>query len=166
MSHPNNARRQRPRGEEFTGITDDAGMLKWEWVSEQMAASRNYWVCSTRPDGRPHAMPVWGVWVDDVLYFGSSPASRKSRNLQQNPNAVVHLESGDETVIFEGTIVPFRDSERLVAVFAAYDIKYAPFRISETININEPDGMYVLRPQRVFAWLESDFLNTAVRWTL
>lgn len=166
MSHPNNARRQRPQGQEFKDITSHDGMLTWEWVSEQMTESRNYWLCTTRPDGRPHAMPVWGVWVEDTFYFGTGPSSRKGRNLQHNPNAVVHLESGDETVIFEGTIEAFRDAGTLKAVFAAYDRKYAPFSISETMDINEPDGMYVLRPQRAFAWLEADFLKTAVRWTL
>jgi len=53
-------------------------------------------------DGLPHAVPVWGVWVDGALYFGTDRRSRKARNLATNQGAVVHLESGDDAVILEG----------------------------------------------------------------
>ena len=38
------------------------GTMKWANVCRQLEASRNYWICTTRADGRPHAMPVWGFW--------------------------------------------------------------------------------------------------------
>ena len=84
--------------------SEPEGMLPWGWAVEQLVASRNYWVCTTRPDGRPHAAPVWGLWADDALYFGTDPASRKGRNLAENPELVVHLESGDDVVILEGRV--------------------------------------------------------------
>ena len=85
------------------GISADAdGLLPWQHVSEQMAAARNYWIGTVRPDGRPHATPVWGVWVDETFYFGMGPRSVKARNLAANPALVVHLESGDDVVVLEG----------------------------------------------------------------
>ena len=50
----------------------EEGMLSWERVAERMAGARNYWVSTMRPDGRQHATPAWGVWVEGTLYFGTS----------------------------------------------------------------------------------------------
>ena len=67
-------------------------------------AGRSYWVTTTRADGRPHAMPVWGLWLDGALWFSSDPDSVKGRNLAARPDAVVHLESGDEVCILDGRV--------------------------------------------------------------
>ena len=56
------------------------GLLPWSWAVERLSKSRNYWIASTWPDGRPHCVPVWGVWLDDGFYFSSGERSRKARN--------------------------------------------------------------------------------------
>jgi len=95
----------RPSIVEGYGIADDGeGMLPFSWVEDQLAAAHNYWVCSTRADGRPHAMPVWGLWVDGAVWFSTDPASLKARNLAARPEVVVHLESGDDVVVVEGVV--------------------------------------------------------------
>lgn len=44
------------------GISAESdGRLDWAWLDSRLETARNYWVASTRPDGRPHVMPVWGV---------------------------------------------------------------------------------------------------------
>ena len=101
--------RMRPKMQDYGIAEGDQGLMTWDWVRDQMATSRNYWIGSTRPDGKPHAAPVWGVWVDDTLYFSTGRTSRKARNLAANPAVVVHLESGDETVILEGAVEPLTD---------------------------------------------------------
>jgi general stress protein 26 len=155
-------RRERPHMPNYGIATDGAGMLTWEWVDEQMAKARNYWVCTARPDGRPHAAPVWGVWLDGTLYFGSDRQSRKVRNLMANPAVVVHLESGDDTVIFEGTVEEVTDTSLQTRIAAAYAAKYPPFAPDPDPG---PNGInYALRPQTVFAWREHDFPTSATRW--
>ncbi|MCZ2096160.1 MAG: hypothetical protein LC121_07825 [Anaerolineae bacterium] len=76
--------RRRPAMTSGYGIsTKPQGMLDWSWVDDQMTKSRSYWVCSTRPDGRPHAAPVWGVW-----YEASSTSARiYSHARRTSPNA-------------------------------------------------------------------------------
>src|ERR1700739_3377049 len=69
--------------------------VPWTFAEQRLARSHNYWICSTRPDGRPHSAPVWGVWVDGAFYFSTDPESWKSRNLKQNPAISVHVDSGD-----------------------------------------------------------------------
>ena len=144
------------------GVSDDGeGMLTWGFVDERVSGARNYWVGTTRSDGRPHAAPVWGVWVEGTLYFGTSRRSRKGRNLAADPRLVVHLESGNEAVMFEGVAEEVDGPVTLAAVGAAYGEKYG-------IDLGEAgsDGSvwYALRPSVAYAWVERDFPNTATRW--
>ena len=144
------------------GITPEVeGLLAWAWAEEQLVAARNYWVASTRPDGRPHAAPVWGVWLDGALIFGVGDASQKARNIAHNPALVVHLESGDDVVILEGVVERVTDEALLAQMAEVYGAKYPPF----TPDPSEPGSLYLqLRPQKALGWREADFPNSATRW--
>jgi hypothetical protein len=139
----------------------DGTALLWATVGEWLTTSRNYWVCTTRPDGRPHAMPVWGLWLGGRLWFSTDPDSFKARNLVAHPAVVVHLESGDEVCVLDG------DARRVGAVdlpeefVDAYEAKYA-LRLDLT-NVNY--GFYAVEPRVALTWTEADFPTTATRWT-
>ena len=162
MPEPKNAIRSRPNMPSYGISTTDEGLIEWDWVSNAMEKSRNYWICSTRPDGRPHATPVWGLWINDVFYFGASRSSVKSKNFEHTPQVVVHLESGDDTVILEGIVTEIQDQSLLKWVFQAYAEKY-PFNPAEDYDPIK-SVYYRLILKFVFAWQESDFPNTATRW--
>jgi len=136
----------------------DEGTLPWSWVEEQCAAARNYWICTTRPDGRPHAIPVWGLWLADAVVFSTDPESLKARNFLARPDVVVHLESGDDVVIVEGRVQAF-DRALLEAFLDAYEVKY-----DLRPNAEQTEGIYMVRPQRVLAWREQDFPTSATRF--
>ncbi|MET0937756.1 MAG: pyridoxamine 5'-phosphate oxidase family protein [Gaiellaceae bacterium] len=55
-------------------------MVSWQWAVERLEVARNYWLATTKADGSPHAMPVWGLWLDGVVLFSTSPDSIKARN--------------------------------------------------------------------------------------
>ena len=140
------------------------GLLTWERVSQQMAQARNYWLTTTRPDGRPHAMPVWGIWLDETFYFGTGRSSVKGRNLARNPAVSVHLESGDDVVILEGVVEEVSDRLLLRHIYDVYGEKY---KLDMSANAEEDaEPTYALRPTTGFAWLEQDFPNTATRFTM
>ncbi|MBZ0277940.1 MAG: pyridoxamine 5'-phosphate oxidase family protein [Anaerolineae bacterium] len=164
MTHqPSNpdSHRIRPNMPGYGITSEDEGMLAWEWVRDQMTKSRNYWVCSTQSDGRPHAAPVWGIWADDALYFSTSRTSRKGRNLADRADVVIHLESGDDTVILEGRVEETSDRALLTRITDLYGAKY-PFKPSPE---PEPGNVwYIVRPRAVLAWRETSFPNTATRW--
>ena len=156
--HP---RPERPGIVEGYGVhRDEAGLLDWAYVDERMEASRNYWISTTRPDGRPHAAPVWGVWFEGVIYFGTARDSRKARNLRANPEMVVHLESGDDCVILEGVAQEVEDSSLRRRVGRAYAAKYGLDAVGEA----GASPLYALRPRVALAWRESDFPVSATRW--
>jgi PPOX class probable F420-dependent enzyme len=144
-----------PRG---YGISESAeGLLPWSWAEEQLESSRNYWVGTTKPDGAPHAMPVWGIWFDGAVVFSTSPESRKGRNLDHDPRAVVHVESGDEVVVLEGAVEETALDEPMAD---AYEAKYA-YRPGP----GSPGGLwYRLTPRVAYAWTEPAFPKTATRF--
>ena len=76
--------------------------LHWSAVRERLTAAEHYWLATVRPDGRPHVVPLDGVWIGDRWYFGGSPATVKHRNLKADPRAVLHLEDAGSAVIVEG----------------------------------------------------------------
>ncbi len=78
------------------------GLLPWKWPEQRLAKSHNYWLITTRPNGAPHAMPVWGVWVDSVFVFSTGRESRKAKNLAANPKCVVCNELSKEAVTLAG----------------------------------------------------------------
>lgn len=97
----------RPRMPDGYGVPESSdGLLQWASVEERLVASTQYWMATTRPDGRPHVVPRWGVWIDGGLFYDGSPDTIHVRNLLQNPACVLHLEDGWETVIVEGTSAP------------------------------------------------------------
>jgi nitroimidazol reductase NimA-like FMN-containing flavoprotein (pyridoxamine 5'-phosphate oxidase superfamily) len=136
----------------------DKGLLPWTHVTERMAAPRNYWVASTRTDGRPHVVPVWGVWLDDTFFHGGGGDTRKARNLDANPHVAVHLESGDEVVIIEGTVEKLTedtaDPELLRRIDDAYEAKY---------GMRHGTPVWRLKPTKAFGWTE--YPTTVTRWT-
>ena len=132
----------------------------WNLADEHLAASRNYWICTTRPDGRPHAMPVWGLWLDGAVWFSTGPTSQKARNLARNPAVVVHLESGDDVVVLEGEAMRMTDPAALEPFARAYAEKYG----HQVDPSDETTPVFVVRPRSAYTWTEADYPLTATRW--
>ena len=149
-------RRSKPGFPDVYGLTGKE-LLDWSWAAERLEACRNYWICTTRADGGPHAMPVWAIWWDDGVLWSSAPNSVKARNLDRDPRVVVHLESGDEAVILEGEVArkPIDD-----AAADAYGEKYG-YRPDPSMTARP--WMHLV-PQRAFAWREADYPHTATRF--
>jgi nitroimidazol reductase NimA-like FMN-containing flavoprotein (pyridoxamine 5'-phosphate oxidase superfamily) len=134
-------------------------LLPWSWATERLEQARNYWISTTRPDGRPHAMPVWGIWLDGTFFFGSGSDSAKSRNLAANPAVVVHLESGDETVIVEGRAEPVLDDELERRIDEAYGPKY-DWKPDES----DSTPWWAVQPRRAYAWTERVYPRDATQF--
>jgi flavin reductase (DIM6/NTAB) family NADH-FMN oxidoreductase RutF len=151
MSEP---RATRPDFEPGYGISrEEDGMLPWSWADERLVASRNYWIVTVDDDGAPRAAPVWGVWVDGAVYFGTNPNSRKGRNIARDRRIVVHLESGDDVVILHGAVELTGVDNTVLDAYAA---KYG-YRPSVT-------KLFRLRPAHALAWMEAEYTKTATRF--
>jgi hypothetical protein len=105
-------------------------------------------------------VPVWGLWLDDAVWVATSRELQKARNLAQNRALVVHLESGDETVILEGDAEEARGREALERLVEPYAAKY-DHRMDPG---DEEAAWFVLRPRVAHTWRERDFPRSATRW--
>ncbi len=162
MIQPANARRVRPNMPHYGVMPEQVdAMLSWDWVERQMHEARNYWVCTVCADGRPHSVPVWGAWIDGVLYFGSDRLALKARNIARDSRIVLHLGSGDETVIFEGKAAEARVSaSQLQRISRRYVEKY-----ELDPQLAESDDLLLrVISRKVMAWLEKDYPATATYW--
>lgn len=134
----------------------------WSTVARRLAESRNYWVCTTRADGGPHAAPVWGVWHEDALVFATSKHSVKGANLGRDGRVAVHLESGDDVVIVTGLAIALVAPDGVAPqVLDDYEGKY-DFR--PEVGTSDNDVWFCVRPATVVCWNEADFVASQVRY--
>jgi nitroimidazol reductase NimA-like FMN-containing flavoprotein (pyridoxamine 5'-phosphate oxidase superfamily) len=126
-------------------------LLAWDVVAARLQEARYYWLATVRPDGRPHVVPLDGLWVDARWYFGGSPSTVKHRNLLANPYATVHLEDGGSAVIVDGRCEierPSQDEAESLVTASKAKYGYAP-PIDAYLQ-----GVCALSPERVLAWTE------------
>lgn len=148
----------------IAGPEEGSGLLDWSWAAERLMAARNYWVASVWPDGRPHVMPVWGMWDDSTLWFSSSAGSRKTKNLLADPHCVVTTEEASDPVIIEGTARAVTEPGVLQRVIDLMNEKYAT-HIEVSFLDPAVNATFGVRPLRVFGMRHADFTGSPTRWT-
>ena len=148
------------RGYGILDAQSGKGLLPWSWAEQHLADAHNYWIATTRPDGRPHLMVVWGVWVENAFYFSTGRESRKARNLGANPNCIISPDGAAEAAIVEGVASEVSDPEAIKRLDEVYFAKYE-------WNLDPNLGpIYRVQPKVVFGFIETggDFTRTATRW--
>jgi len=156
-STPNPSRMTSP-GYGFENSTSRPGArFPWSRVEEALAGARNYWIGTVTPKGRPHAAPVWVIWLNGSVYFSTGKDSRKGRNLALNPHVTLHVETPDRSVVIvEGRAEEISDEAKLSPVWDAYNRKYN-WEVSGY-------PFYMVRPAVAFSF-EEQLGETATRWT-
>jgi len=147
----------RPEMPEGYGVKDSGPVLDWETVAGRLGESLHYWLSTTRPDGRPHVVPRWGVWVDDKFFYDGSPQTRHARNLAANPHCALHLEDGEAATILEGvSIVPDPVTGDLGASLSKeYKRKYEKLGYApgpDAWSGEAAGGLHVFVPTTAIAW--------------
>lgn len=145
----------------------DEGLLSWAVVEERLVGADQYWMATTRPGGRPHVVPRWGVWLDGGLYYDGSPATVHVRNLATSSACTLHLEDGWQAVIVEGRAVPAPPPgiELGGRIAAAIGEKYAARGYAPEPDAWEGEhagGLVRFTPSRALAWF--DFPSDVTRF--
>lgn len=95
------ARSTRPRSRERLDLSSP----KNAHVDQRLRTDPIAWLGSTRPDGRPHLVPVWFCWDGNSVLIFAQPGSQKVRNLRENPRVTLALDGtkeGGDVVLVEG----------------------------------------------------------------
>lgn len=151
------------------------GAMPWSWAEARLAESRNFWLVTANAAGRPHSMPVWGVWMPDRERFGFScaPTARKARNIAANPQVVVTNDDSVNVVSIEGRAAAL-DEAGIRAMAVAYAEKYADEpgfedareNLDEMVEFLSNGAAFEVVPERAFGMIETpeDFGPAATKW--
>jgi nitroimidazol reductase NimA-like FMN-containing flavoprotein (pyridoxamine 5'-phosphate oxidase superfamily) len=103
----------------------------WDEIERLLTDAQLYWIITVRVDGRPHAVPLVGVWHDDAFAFCTGPDEQKARNLEANPQVAVTTGgtgangwARGKDLVVEGTATRVTDAEALQALADAWFAKY------------------------------------------
>lgn len=148
------------------------GVLPWSWAEERLVRNRNYWVVTVDGAGRPHSLPVWGVWLPSpgAFVFSCSPHARKARNIAANPQVCVTVDDTVECISVEGRAEPLAPGAERAAAVAAYAAKYAEPGTEpgedELAAFMDAHAVFVVRPDRAIGIIERvpDFSERATAW--
>jgi nitroimidazol reductase NimA-like FMN-containing flavoprotein (pyridoxamine 5'-phosphate oxidase superfamily) len=163
---------ERPAMADYGVPADPAGALPWAWAQERLVRNKNYWVVTASASGRPHALPVWGVWLPetDCFWFSCSPNARKLRNLAENPQCAVTIDDTVECVSVEGRArladpAADADVERMIESYLA---KYYPDPDvhAQMETFIRRHAVVEFTPERAFGIIEreDEFSQRATRW--
>jgi hypothetical protein len=135
-------------------VDNPTSEVAWDYVVEQLTEALHYWLCTTRPDGRPHVVPRWCVYVDGRIYYDGSDQTRHAQNLAHNPKMALHLEDGEKAVILEGVGGPADkpDPDLARRLSDEYKRKYAARGYSPEPSQWDEGGLYVFVPRQCIAW--------------
>jgi nitroimidazol reductase NimA-like FMN-containing flavoprotein (pyridoxamine 5'-phosphate oxidase superfamily) len=146
--------------------------LSWADVRARVAEADDYLLATTDPDGRPHVVPVLGVWLDGAVCFVTFRQARKARNLAQNNGCAVTVPGLDVDLVLEGAAHLVRDAARLQKVADLFPTKYPwwhPFvRDGEFYDpadtvLRDPRHVYAVEQAHVFAFGKEEGFS-ATRW--
>jgi len=150
MQTPKITRPKFPKGY----VDNPTSSVTWEYVAAQLTEAKNYWLSSVRPNGKPHTVPRWGVFMDNKFYYDGSSETRHAQNIITNPNVSVHLESGDQAIILEGRSQPSDKPESDLAQRLAeeYRRKYTQHGYAPEPSQWDEGGLYIFTPRQCLAW--------------
>ena len=137
---------------------DISNLLPWDFVSAHMAPSLHYWLATIAADGHPHTVPVWGIWYHNRVHFEGSMKTAWARHLVRDPHITVHLPSGEQVVIIEGTAHIIEDndidSDEWNKLDTLFQSKY---------QVDKGSPYWYVQPRKVLAW-DGGGLQTMTRW--
>lgn len=146
-------------------LTAEDATTSWAEARKRLETperDRTYWLATVRPDGRPHVMPILGLWQDGASYFITGETTRKGRNLAVNPRCVmtVSIQSLPALdVIVEGDAVKVIDETKVRRVADAYaTMLHWPLIVQDGRVVGDgaptagppPYAVFELRPTTVF----------------
>jgi general stress protein 26 len=137
---------------------DTTNLLSWEFVSAHMAAACHYWLTTISAQGRPHTVPVWGLWYKNRLHFEGSMQTAWARHLVRNPHITVHLPNPEQVIIIEGTAHIIEDDAIDSTEWERLDTRF-----QSKYQVEKGSPYWYVEPRKVLAW-DGGGLQTMTRW--
>ncbi len=143
----------------------------WPAIERLLTDAQLYWIITVRADGRPHAVPLVGVWHDGAFAFCTGSDEQKQRNLDADRHVAVTTgstgangwDSGTDVVV-EGVAERVTDPRALQRLAEAWFAKYGEdwhfeARGEEFVEVSSSGGsteggawVYTVAPAKVIAF--------------
>ncbi len=91
-------------------------------VERRLQTEQNLWLATVRPDGSPHLVPIWFIWLAGKIYLCTRAGSVKVHNLKRNPHVSIALEDGSQPIVIEGLARPVGQAD--TAIIVEFQRKY------------------------------------------
>lgn len=153
---------QEPRA--ARSLVGDDATTSWEMVRERLANpefQRTSWLATTRPDGRPHLMPVITTWIEDAIHLIVGEGTQKGRNLVADDRCVVATSSTtlpSIDIVIEGRAEPVTDEDAVRRLAEVYRTSGWPLEANgdKVVGPNAPTAgpspytIFRIVPSKVF----------------
>jgi nitroimidazol reductase NimA-like FMN-containing flavoprotein (pyridoxamine 5'-phosphate oxidase superfamily) len=151
-----------------------APLIPWSKVRERLEQGipqepgsggpdrHTFWLATVNSDGTPHVMPLGVLWVGGAFYFTAGAATRKARNLAQNPQCVLTVATHDFDLVVEGKAAKLSDPARVERIAEVYRAQGWPATVDDsgrslTAEYSAPSAgpppwdVYEVTPETVYA---------------
>jgi len=122
-------------------------------------------VGSLLPDGAPHVVPLWFVWLTDGLYASSRTESRVWRNLSRDPRVSLTVHRGEAWTEQAGALLSgtaqllgreHPDAKKaLSAWFEKYRSELSGFGFAAYAEQVRQPVVFRVRPDSLATWLHA-----------
>ena len=167
-------------------VGEESGTTSWEVARDRLAnpeEQRTSWLATTRPDGRPHLMPVIAFWIDGAIHIVAGEGTRKARNLAAEGRCVIATSSTtlpSLDIVIEGRAEPVTDEDAVRHLAEVYRTSGWPLE-PKGDKVNGPNAptagpppytIFRIVPTKVFGLpgmvgmdgVEPSALPTPTRW--
>jgi general stress protein 26 len=103
----------------------------WSAIERHLTDTQLYWLVTVRRDGRPHAVPLCGLWLDGAFWFCTGDGEQKMRNLDHDRHVAVLAGplgadgwAHGEDVAVEGVAADVTDHDVLERLTSGWAEKY------------------------------------------
>ncbi len=154
----------------------DLAPIPWSVAQEALeqneSQARTPFLCTTRPDGRPHAAGIGALWDTGKVYFTSGAGTQKSRDLARDPRCSIAWTLDGIDLVIEGSAVRVTDEATLQRLAKHYADQGWPASVEDgalTAPYSAPSAgpapwdLYELEPVTVYGVLGKE-PGGATRW--
>ncbi len=143
-----------------------SGHIAWRKIDIWLQGYRSIWLSTTRPDGRPHCVPVWYWWDNNNsnVYLVLHGGTEKIKNLSDQSWVVLNAGNADDTIILQGIAHPVTKQSDRETINEKWQSKYIdPFSGATASALNANDFVYRVEVQQIMAW-EYGAIQTRTDW--
>ena len=102
--------------------------VDWDQTRRTLEDAELFWIATVRADGRPHATPLVGIWLDEAIHFATGLGEQKAVNLRTNRHVILmtgcnEWERGLDVMV-EGEAIQVIDERLLKRLAEAWQTKW------------------------------------------